>query len=67
LDDGASRSGNQPATDLSLSPVSAPLIIERPSSGIEIELTGGRRVRFDRDADPDTVRRMVSALEGDVP
>jgi hypothetical protein len=58
---------NQPATDLSLSPVSAPLIIERPSSGIEIELTGGRRVRFDRDADPDTVRRMVSALEGDVP
>jgi hypothetical protein len=43
------------------------LIIERPTSEIEIELTGGRRLRFDHDADPDLVRRMVCALEGGTP
>lgn len=32
--------------------------------GIEIEL-GGRRVRLERDADPETVRRLVALLEGD--
>src|SRR5438552_949230 len=58
--------GNQPATDPPPAPVSAPLIIERPSSCIEIELSGGRWLRFDRDADPETVRRMISAIEGEV-
>jgi hypothetical protein len=43
------------------------LIIERPVSGIEIELMGGRRVRFDRDIDAETMRRVVSALEGGGP
>lgn len=33
-------------------------------SGIEVELAGGRRVRFERDADPETVRRLVALLEG---
>ena len=28
-----------------------PIIVEQPVSGIEIELIGGRRVRFDRDID----------------
>jgi hypothetical protein len=38
-----------------------PLIIERATPGIEIELTGGgRRLRFDRDADPDMVRASVA-------
>ena len=40
------------------------IIVERPAPGIEIELIGGRRVRFDRDVDPETVRRMVTTLEG---
>jgi transposase len=39
------------------------LIIERPAPGIEIELVGGRRVRFDRDVDPETMKRVVAVLE----
>jgi hypothetical protein len=35
--------------------------------GIEIELAGGRRVRFERDADPETVRRLVALLEETAP
>ena len=35
-----------------------------PSPGIEVELACGRRVRFERDADPETVRRLVALLEG---
>jgi transposase-like protein len=45
----------------------APIIAEVPATsapGIEIELMGGRRVRFERDADPETVRRLVALLEG---
>jgi transposase-like protein len=42
----------------------APVIIERSAPGIEVELVGGRRVRFERDADPETVRRMIALLEG---
>lgn len=45
-------------------PMAAPIIIERPVHEIEIELTGGRRVRFGRDTDPQTVRAMVAMLEG---
>jgi len=44
-------------------PATPAIIIERPVSGIEIELMGGRRVRFDRDIDAETMRRVVSALE----
>ena len=32
-----------------------------------IELVGGRRVRFDRDVDPETMKRMVAALEAGTP
>lgn len=46
----------------------ATLVVEAPAMpsapGIEIELVGGRRVRFERDADPETVRRLVTLLEG---
>ncbi|MET2829191.1 IS66-like element accessory protein TnpA [Mesorhizobium shangrilense] len=45
-------------------PMPAPIIVER-ASGIEVELIGGRRVRFERDVDPETVRRLVAVLEGD--
>jgi len=44
-----------------------PVIVERPAPGIEVELVGGRRVRFERDADPETVRRMIALLEGGGP
>ncbi|WP_170303900.1 IS66-like element accessory protein TnpA [Reyranella soli] len=40
------------------------VIVERSAPGIEVELVGGRRVRFERDADPETVRRLIALLEG---
>jgi transposase len=43
------------------------IIVERVSAGIEIELIGGRRVRFDRDVDAQTMKRVVAALEADRP
>ena len=46
-------------------PGPAPVIVERSAPGIEVELIGGRRVRFDRDIDPETVRRLVTLLEGE--
>ena len=45
-------------------PAAAPLMIERSTPEIEVELTGGRRVRFGRDTDPETMRAMIAALEG---
>jgi len=45
-------------------PVAAPVIVERAAQEIEVELVGGRRVRFARDTDPGTVRAMVEMLEG---
>ena len=47
--------------------VTAPMIVERAAPGIEVELAGGRRVRFERDADPETVRRLIALLEGGGP
>ncbi len=46
-------------------PGPAPVIVERSAPGIEVELLGGRRVRFERDVDPETVRRLVTFLEGE--
>lgn len=46
-------------------PAALPVIVERPTPGIDVELVGGRRVRFDPDVDPKAVRRMVTLLEGD--
>jgi len=48
-------------------PAMPTIIVERPVCGIEIELIGGRRVRFDRDIDAETMQRVVSALEGGGP
>jgi transposase len=45
----------------------APVIVERTAPGIEVELIGGRRVRFERDVDPEMVRCLVSLLEGETP
>ncbi len=46
-------------------PGPAPVIVERSAPDIEVELMGGRRVRFERDVDPETVRRLVTLLEGE--
>jgi transposase-like protein len=48
-------------------PEPAPVIVERSAPGIEVELIGGRRVRFERDIDPEMVRRLVTLLEGETP
>ena len=60
LMDGA----NPPAGPASVAAL-APVIVERTAPGIEVELIGGRRVRFERDVDPETVRRLVELLEGE--
>lgn len=43
----------------------APVIVERTAPGIEVELVGGRRLRFARDVDPETVCPLVALLEGE--
>lgn len=46
--------------------IGAAVIIERPRDDIEVELTGGRRLRFASGADPAAVRAMIDMLEGAV-
>jgi transposase-like protein len=46
-------------------PGPAPVIVERSAPGIEVELVGGRRVRFDHDVNPEAVRQLVELLEGE--
>lgn len=41
-----------------------PVVVERSRPGIEVDLNGGRRVRFDRETDPETIRALVALLEG---
>ena len=38
---------------------SQPVVVERKAPGIEIDLKGGRRVRFDRETDPEAIRAAV--------
>lgn len=40
------------------------LLPERPAGGMEIELAGGKKLRFDPGTDPDSIRRVVELLEG---
>ncbi len=63
LTDAPDRSAEAPQSV----PEPAPVIVERSAPGIEVELIGGRRVRFERDVDPETVRRLVTLLEGETP
>jgi len=42
-------------------PTAGPEIVERSTPGIEIELVGGHRVRFERDTDPEMARRPRSS------
>ena len=55
-----------PTKDLPKEPSPGRVIVERSTPGIEVELIGGRRVRFERDTDPETIRRLVVALEGEL-
>ena len=41
-----------------------PTRVESATPVIEIELGGGRRLRFARDTDPETIQRLVAALDG---
>ena len=41
-----------------------PTKVESATPAIEIELAGGRRLRFARDTDPETIQRLVAALDG---
>lgn len=47
------------SSSLAAAPATGPVIVEQPRDGIEVELVGGRRVRFARDIDPGTVRTIV--------
>jgi transposase-like protein len=55
----------QPAGSGATVPV--PVIVERASGDIEVELMGGRRVRFARDMEPEAIRAMIELLEGVAP
>lgn len=57
------NTADQPAEVPPSMPAPAPVIVERSAPGIEVELVGGRRVRFERDTDPETITRVVALLE----
>lgn len=46
------------------SPAHGPLVIEQAPHEVEVDLVGGRRLRFARDTDPETVRALIALLEG---
>jgi transposase-like protein len=63
--DAAATAETTPAgPELPAPPIHGPLIIERAPQEVEVELVGGRRLRFARDTDPETVRALVALLEG---
>ena len=64
ISDGNEAAAGPPMPSVQRVAAAPSIIVERPATGIEIELIGGRRVRFERDVDPETVRQLVLALEG---
>lgn len=66
VSDGAGEQSMPPAAlaRSTSAPVAAPMIVERPRDEIEVELVGGRRMRFARDTDPATLQAMIAMLEG---
>ena len=65
VSDGPEQSGAEAAACKPAAP--GPVIVERPSNEIEVELVGGRRVRFARDMEPEAIRAMIELLEGAAP
>lgn len=61
---GEPREASVMSSLLETAPIAAPVIVERQGGGIEVELVGGRRVRFSLGTEPETVRAMVEMLEG---
>ena len=61
-----SDSPDQTDADMTPAPtqVTGPIIVERSPQEIEVELVGGRRVRFARNVEAETVRAMIELLEG---
>ena len=62
VSDGPDQAGARTAPECAQ--VTGPIIVERSPQEIEVELVGGRRVRFARDVEPETVRAMIALLEG---
>ncbi|NJO33433.1 MAG: transposase [Rhodospirillales bacterium] len=58
----AAPGGESAALEL---PIPLPTLVpERPAGGMEIELAGGKKLRFDHGTDPEAIRRVVELLEG---
>ena len=64
IDEAGAASPSSPVSEPAAAPPVMPSIIERSAPEIEVELRGGRRVRFGRETDPETVRSMIAVLEG---
>lgn len=64
--DAVGAASHRPAVSMPL-PAAAPMIVERPRDEIEVELVGGRRMRFARDTDPAALQAMIAMLEGAAP
>ena len=62
VSDGPDRTGAHSVPERAQ--VAGPIIVERSPQEIEVELVGGRRVRFARDVEAETVRAMIALLEG---
>ena len=69
VDDGSPSVDAMGTPDPALPAAASPpaVVVERPAPAIEIALVGGRRLRVERDIDPETVRRLVAALAGGGP
>jgi len=61
-ENGPADSAPDGVLELAFPPHPAPL--GRLPGGVEVELSGGKRLRFAGDADPETVRRMIEIVEG---
>ena len=51
---------------LACAQIAGPIIVERSPQEIEVELVGGRRVRFGCNVEAEAVRTMIALLEGPV-
>ena len=55
------------ALSIGAGPSPLPGASEQQETAVEVELVGGRRVRFDQGIAPETMRRVIVALEGATP
>ena len=65
LSDAATAAGSTPSgPEPTPRPAQGSIIVERAPEEVEVQLVGGRRLRFARDTAPETVRALVVLLEG---